>query len=174
MSRNRFVSSAALVVSGLALAGALLPAAHSIAQRSPLLTGGSASNFGALTLSGGFTPDPTMREVRSGGTIDVGPLSLAPGCTGFVTAQPDIVLHYDSPAEWVRFFVRSAGDTTLVINDGAGHWHCDDDSGGGTNPMVDLPHPASGQYDIWIGSYASSSDRHAAQLGITELHNVRP
>lgn len=173
MSRNRF-SSAALIVSGLALVGASLPAAHSIAQRTSLLTGGSAANFGVVTLTGGFTPDPTMREVRSGGTIDVGAQTLAPGCTGFVTAQPDIVLHYNSPAEFVRFFVRSSGDTTLVINDGAGHWHCDDDSGGGTNPMVDLPRPASGQYDIWIGSYASSSDRHPAQLGITELRSVRP
>jgi len=173
MSRNR-LSSAALVVSGLALAGAMLPAAHSIAQRSPLLTGGSAANFGALTLAGGFMPDPTMRPVSSGGTINVAPLSLAPGCRGFVTAQPDIILRYNSPAEFVRFFVRSAGDTTLIINDGAGNWHCDDDSGGGTNPMVDLARPASGQYDIWIGSYASSSDRHQAQLGITELRSVRP
>ncbi len=124
-------------------------------------------------LLGGFLPDPHMVAITSGGSIDVAPLSLAPGCRGFVTSQPDFILQYDAPHAWLRFFVRAPGDTTLVINDGSGRWHCDDDGGGATNPMVDLSNPPRGQYDIWVGSYRAG-EAIRAQLGITELTSVRP
>lgn len=166
---------------GLATLGAALLAALALAvtpepgraQRSPLITGGARSNFGQVVLMGGFMPDPSLTNVVSGGSIDVSPFSLAPGCRGYVTAQPDLIFRYNNPRSWLRIFFRGQGDTTLVINDGAGRWFCDDDSGGSLNPMVDLPSPAGGQYDIWVGSYRAGENIRG-QLGITELSSVRP
>ena len=62
------------------------------------------------------------------------------------------------------------GDTTLLINDGAGNWHCNDDSAPGSNlnPLVDLANAPAGQYDVWIGSYRSD-EQIGGTLNITEL-----
>ncbi len=173
MNARILQTSVGLVGLGAALVIGTITPTEINAQRSPLITAGNRANFGAITLQGGFMPDPHMHAVVSGGSIDVSPFTLAPGCRGFVTAQPDVIFHYNGPASFLRFFVRAAGDTTLVINDGAGHWHCDDDSGGGTNPMVSLSAPPGGQYDIWVGSYRSG-EQIRGELGITELSSARP
>lgn len=139
-----------------------------------LQIGGSQANFGSGNLTGGFMPDPSQVQVVSGGSIAASSATgLPPNCRGYVTARPDYILHYTSPAAFLRFFVEAPGDTTLVINDGAGHWHCDDDTGGNANPMIDLPRPASGQYDIWVGSY-SAGQQIRGTLNITELTSRRP
>lgn len=160
------------VLSGSALAAAavLAPTTGSLAQ-ARLTIGGRAANFGVHTLSGGFMPDPAQFNVVSGGSIHGSAADAR--CRGYVTGQPDVILHYNNAASFVRFFVRGQGDTTLIINDGAGRWHCDDDSGGSLNPMVDIDNPPSGQYDIWIGSYRSGENIRGT-LNVTELRNVRP
>jgi hypothetical protein len=146
---------------------------HGSAQRSQLTTGGGSANFGSFDITGGFMPDPQTRQVTSGGNIDASTLGVAGNCRGYVTAQPDVIVRYNNPRSFLRFFVRGQGDTTLVINDGAGHWWCDDDSGGGTNPMVDINNPPSGQYDVWIGSYRSGENIRGT-LGVTEMSSNRP
>lgn len=137
------------------------------------MIGGSSANFGVFSVRGGFVPDPRTFDVTSGGSHDVSRFTLAPGCRGFVTSTPDVIVHYAAPARWIRFFVRGAGDTTLVVNDGAGRWHCDDDSGGSLNPMLEISNPPGGQYDIWIGSYRASENIRGT-LHMTELSSVRP
>jgi hypothetical protein len=74
----------------------------------------------------------------------------------------------------LRFFVRASGsgDTTLLINDASGNWHCNDDSSG-LNPMVSINNPPSGQYDIWVGSYRAGENL-SSQLFITELRSQTP
>jgi serine protease Do len=174
MSRLAISRALAAVVAVLALGGSVAvlgPTSDGHAQA--LITGGARANFGVFGLRGGFMPDPAMYPVLSGGSIPAASLGLAPNCRGYVTAQPDVIVHYSGPARWVRFFFRGAGDTTLVINDGAGRWWCDDDSGGSLNPMIDMPNPAGGQYDIWVGSYRAGENIQG-QLGITEIPSMRP
>lgn len=157
----------------LSILAALLVAATAFAQGPRLLIGGTQSNFGRRELRGGFMPDPFTAPVTSGGNIDVAPMSLAPGCRGFVTRQPDFILQYDAPASFLRIYFAGAGDTTLVINDGSNRWHCNDDSYGGVNPTVDINRPARGQYDIWVGSYRSG-EAIRGTLHITEMRTQHP
>ncbi len=174
---------------GWMLAGAaLLSALMVLVGQSPstaqgrLLIGGSRSNFGTNGLRGGFMPDPFNVNIRSGGNIDVSRMSLSPGCRGYVTAQPDYILNYSQAASFVRFYFtsndqrapRNQRDTTLVINDARGNWHCDDDGGGNFNPMVDIDNPPSGQYDIWVGTYDGSGQYVDGVLHVTELRANRP
>jgi hypothetical protein len=167
-------ASIGLALIALALASMITaaPASRSLAQAGLRIGGGSA-NFGVFTLLGGFLPDPAQYAVTSGGSLDASTLGLAPNCRGFVTAQPDVIVRYQNPRSWLRFYVRAPGDTTLVINDAQGRWHCSDDEGGNLNPMIDLSGPPGGQYDIWVGSYRAGENIRAT-LFVTELSGNRP
>lgn len=162
-------------------AGAMLAAVlmlgvgATVGAQGRLQIGGNRSNFGRTALRGGFMPDPATVNIVSGGSIDSSRMSLSPGCRGFVTRQPDYILDYNNAAGFLRFYAtaRNNGDTTLIINDAAGNWHCNDDSNGGLNPMVDISNPPSGQYDIWVGSYRASENINAT-LHITELRSNHP
>lgn len=158
---------AAVLAVGLALGGGT-----AIAQ-SRLSIGGSQSNFGSRTLSGGFMPDPSTVSIVSGGNLDARSMGLGPGCLGNVTRQPDFILNYQNAAGFLRFFAESSGDVTLIVNDAQGNWHCNDDSNGGLNPMVDIRNPPSGQYDVWVGSYQSDQNLRST-LSITELRSQHP
>ena len=162
---------AATLALGLAL-GLVLGGGTAIAQQG-LSIGGSQSNFGRRALRGGFTPDPSTVNVVSGGGLDASTMGLAPGCRGYVTRQPDFIVDYANAASFLRFFATSTGDTTLVINDGAGRWHCNDDSNGGLNPTVDIANPPSGQYDVWVGSYRARENLRST-LHVTELRSQHP
>lgn len=146
--------------------------AQTTAKQSLQIGGGSA-NFGVHALNGGFMPDPRAISVVSGGNLDVSAMGLGPGCRGYATARPDAILRYSNPAGFLRFFVRAGGDTTLVVNAGDGRWHCDDDSGGSLNPMVDIAGPPGGQYDVWVGSYRAGENIRGT-LHVTELMSQRP
>lgn len=146
-----------------------------------LITNGTVSNYGATHLATGFSPDPHVVAVVSGGSsesyVNVEGQGLATTgsgtCTGYVTSVPDYIVHVDNPGALLRFFVTAPGDTTLVVNDGAGHWWCSDDDGGDLNPMLDITSPPSGQYDVWVGSYEPGMNIQAV-LSITELDTNHP
>ncbi|MBK6808959.1 MAG: peptidase S1 [Sandaracinaceae bacterium] len=160
------------MVLGLA-AGLLVIGSHAqtIAQGS-LTIGGNNANFGVHRLNGGFMPDPMTVSVVSGGSLNVANMNLGAGCTGYATGNPDVVLNYTSPASFLRFFVRAQGDTALVINDGAGRWHCNDDAVG-TNPMVSIDNPPAGHYDVWVSSYTAGQNLRGV-LSVTELRSQQP
>jgi hypothetical protein len=160
------------IFAGLSILTALVLASTAFAQ-TRLLTGGQESNFGRRALRGGFMPDPFTAPITSGGNIDAAPMSLGPNCRGFVTREPDFILSYDAPASFLRMYFVGAGDTTLVISDGAGNWHCNDDSYGGLNPTVDINRPSRGQYDIWVGSYRANETVRGT-LHITEMRTQHP
>jgi len=123
--------------------------------------------YGSVELTNGFTPDPHTVEVYSGGSIDAS--SLGPDCRGFIANAPDYTLFYTAGTEWPLYIsVVSDSDTTLVVNDPATGWHCNDDANDSLNPMVFFDHPMSGTYDIWVGTYGSS-DNNPATLYISEV-----
>jgi hypothetical protein len=138
-----------------------------------LTVGGSSAYFGNITLSPGFTPDPYRTSVTSGGSLDVSTMNLGSGCVGYALSQPDFILHLSAGTNMLRFYVVGDGDTGLVVNDGSGRWHCNDDSYGGTNPTVTIPSAPQGQYDVWVTSYRSG-EQIRATLHVTELENNHP
>lgn len=150
------------------------PAAQSVAQGG-LRIGGSQAFYGVYTVNGAFVPDPqTFGGITAGGPLNARNLGLPGGCSGHMASNPDVIVnYYPSPSyPWARFFVRSPGDTTLVINDAGGAWRCDDDSGGNLNPMIDIANPPAGQYDVWVGNWRSGAT--PATLYLTELSSQRP
>lgn len=129
---------------------------------------GAAPSFGSVDLSSGFSPDPFTVELQSGGPIDA-QRALGGDCRGFIASAPDFSINYGAGETWPLILsVRAEADTALVVNDAAGQWRCDDDSGDGTNPSIRLSSPASGRYDIWVATYGSSS-LEPATLYISEL-----
>jgi hypothetical protein len=131
---------------------------------------GLSPNFGDIALTTGFTPDPYAVGITSGGNVDVSYL----GCVGFATSGPDLRLHYSGGSfPLLRIYFIGNGDTTLIVNDASGGWQCADDSFGTLNPTIDFYSPASGQYDIWVGSYGAGSFV-SGTLYITELDSNHP
>ena len=127
-------------------------------------------NYGAVNLTGGFTPDPYSVNLQSGGSVNVGQ-TIGGSCRGFVADAPDVRLNYSPGSLPLIISVASGSDTTLVVNAPDGRWYCDDDSGvNGLNPMVRFNSPMSGQYDIWVGTYGNAT-LQAAQLQISELYS---
>lgn len=128
----------------------------------------AAPNYGDITLSPGFTPDPHLVSLRAGGNVNAG--NAASGCSGYITNAPDFRLNWSGKGSLnLKISVVSNSDTTLVVNGPNGEWYCDDDSGDETNPLVTLG-AAAGRYEIWIGTYASG-DTKPAVLSISEISN---
>lgn len=159
----------------VAVLGALLASGTSggLGAQTQLRTGDRVANFGSRTLAPGFMPDPLNIPVTSGGSLDARAMNLGPGCVGFVTARPDVILRMTGNSASLRVYVTAPGDTTLLVNSGRGRWFCNDDSFGGRNPTVDLPSTGSGQYDIWVGSYAPGANVQGV-LHITEVGSNHP
>ncbi|WP_425230038.1 hypothetical protein [Sphingomonas sp.] len=102
--------------------------------------------------------------------------SLGEQCRGFVANQPDFKVTYnpsDSSSLPFIISVQADSDTMLAVNGPNGTWYCDDDSGGGTNPAIRFNNPASGRYDIFVGTYNSGASA-PARLRISELSSSVP
>jgi hypothetical protein len=166
------VVTKAHVALALAVLFALASAAH--AQPSGLVLTAQSPRTGTHALAAGFTPAPFSVAVHAGGAVAVEGLHLGPGCRGLVDRQPDYVVDWTGRTTQLRFFVRSAGDLTLVVQDPAGRFRCNDDETPGTNlqPMVDVFMPAAGHYAVWIGTKTPA--QVAAHLFVTEDRAVRP
>lgn len=130
-----------------------------------------------ITLAPGFMPDPHTVNITAGGSLAVSGSNLTPAnggpCRGSVAGSaPDFRVNLSGNSNFLRFFVRSTADSTLIINAPNGQWHCQDDSVG-TNPVIDFNNAPAGQYDIWVGMF-SATTAQPATLGITELSSVQP
>lgn len=127
---------------------------------------------GTVALTGGFTPDPHTQAIIAGGSYDATGLGVA-GCVGWIAGPPDYRVNWTagSGALPLIFSVQSDADTTLAINDAQGNWVCDDDSGNaGLNPSIVFQGAVSGQYDVWVGSFAQGEYSDSV-LNISELYS---
>lgn len=126
--------------------------------------------FGSATLNAGFQPDPYVRNLTAGGTVDLA--RCISGAFGWVVTRPDFRLFYNgsSPTGRLTFALetRSNVDPVLLINAPDGSWHFNDDYRG-VNAAVVFSNPMAGQYDVWTGSYQRSSN-NPAQLIVTEYN----
>lgn len=127
--------------------------------------------YGAVSLVSGFQPDPHTQAIAAGGSFDASTLGVQ-GCVGWIATAPDYRVNWTagSGALPLVFSVQSDADTTLVINDAQGNWICDDDGGNnGLNPAITIANPPSGQYDIWVGTFAQG-DLEPSTLNVSELY----
>jgi hypothetical protein len=124
------------------------------------------ATFDSVKLSGGFSPDPMKYDVISGGSIDAS--KLGKNCNGYIANAPDFQLTFEAGILELWVSIISSVDTTLVVNTPSGEWTCDDDSGGDMDPSIHFSDAPSGVFDVWIGTYDSTST-HEATLYISEL-----
>ena len=123
------------------------------------------ANYGVVNLSAGFSPDPYMRSINAGGSVEVP--DYGAGCRGYASAAPDIELNYQQGGYQLNLYAKSGEDVTLIVNAPDGTWSCSDDANG-TNPHVNFANPQSGTYDIWIGTYRSSGAMPESVLYVSE------
>ncbi len=159
-------------ITALALAVLTTLAGQSASAQSRLDVG-RTPNYGARSVTPGFTPDPIRVAVTSCGSLNVAAMGLGAGCTGFATAAPDFNFTLTSADAFLRVFMDAGNDdTTLIINKPDGSWVCADDVYG-VNPSIDFNGAQPGLYNVWVGSYRSNV-RARGTLGITELASVHP
>lgn len=129
-------------------------------------------NFGSRAVTPNFMPDPLVVSVTSGGNVAAATAGIG-NCSGYVTAQPDFNLTLNGYDQFLRFYVEGRNqDTTLIVNDPMGQWHCNDDTWG-NDPGVDIVGAQAGVYNVWVGSFRAGT-RASAQLNITELNYAQP
>ena len=126
--------------------------------------------YGAVSLTSGFLPDPQMRSGMSGGPMDA--MSMNSSCRGYIDQRPDHVVYLNSPFNFLRIYVASQADTTLVVRGPNGEMYCNDDTYG-LNPGVDITGAAPGMYQVFVGSY-SQGDSQPYSIGFTENPGVHP
>lgn len=117
-------------------------------------------------LVSGFLPDPWTDSLRSGGNEYIPDAIRGSSCQGYTTDQPTYTMNWSGGGNYLRFYVDSDADTTMVINDPSGRWYCNDDFNG-LDPQISFSNPSDGEYDIWIGSFQDQS--HSATLNVSEF-----
>ncbi|MBD3678915.1 MAG: peptidase S1 [Rhodobacteraceae bacterium] len=120
--------------------------------------------FGTIDLMAGFQPDPYVRNITAGGTINLE--RCFNGWTGYVTGRPDFDLNWHGSANKLTIAVEAGADAVLLINAPDELFYYNDDTYG-KNPVITFINPQPGLYDIWVGSY-DGSRRNPARLIITE------
>lgn len=125
--------------------------------------------YGGMSLASGFEADPLVINMLPGGgnTAD----HLGDECLGFINAdQPDYRLNYAAGATTLGILVEADADTTLLVSDPRGVWHCSDNSAflSAGNPGIVFNTPIDGEYNIWVGVYDFSETDDAVALVITE------
>jgi hypothetical protein len=120
------------------------------APSGPNLT--EAARYATVALEAGFMPDPHEIRVEAGGDMDAAAAQLGAECVGWIDGtRADVALTYTAGQFPLIISAASQADTTLVVRDPSGQWHCNDDMTG-VDPGVVLQRPASGEYRIWIGT----------------------
>ncbi|MBO6796095.1 peptidase S1 [Maricaulis sp.] len=126
-----------------------------------------APRWGGIYLSAGFTPDPYEFDLEAGGPVHSG-RAIRSSCPGNITDEASVEIYYNAGSFPLIFSAYSGIDATLVILGPDNAWHCDDDSGQGTNPRIEFTRPNSGSYLVWVGSYAADTTAPAV-LKVSEI-----
>ena len=125
----------------------------------------SAQQPQLLTLSAGFTPDPTSASLKAGGDVEVDEGSCS---YGYISETGAMGLDYEAGALDLYVYAESDIDTMLLISTPSGDFLCDDDSHGSLNPRIHIEDPESGRYIIFVGAY-TQGEYQPATVYFTEL-----
>ena len=101
---------------------------------------------------------PASYGVTAGGNVNLGACGSVPG-SGWITQGPDFTFSYNAlgMGRDLEFRVQGSCDTVLLVNDAGARWHYSDDADGSTNPRIRLSNASSGVYDVWVGTFGSST-----------------
>jgi hypothetical protein len=100
---------------------------------------------------------PVTRDIVAGGGNSLGDCADVPGF-GYVIEMPDISMNFKATPDYeLELRTTGACDTVLLVNDGTGNWLYSDDDGGEGNALIRIAAPTTGRYDIWVGTYRSST-----------------
>jgi len=124
--------------------------------------------YGTQNLTTNFNPDPTTVEVEAGG--DRSAAGIGPECAGWIDfSRPDVDLNYTQGPQQYPLYISavSQADTTIVVNDPQGRWHCNDDLEG-LNPGIVFQQPLYGNYNIWVGTWEAGPTQRAT-VRISEI-----
>lgn len=145
---------------GVFLAGAIAPLGVGPAAIAQNATYAATTIFEDVTLSPGFSPNPTIVRGISGGAQPATDVAGRPNtetgpCLGFVDDTPDHTMVLTDYFSFLSLQVESTENTTLVVRGPGGSW-CNDNYGS-FNPAI-AGQWFSGTYQIWVGS--DSGDRY--------------
>lgn len=117
---------------------------------------------GRLMVGGNFI----TRSVRgrNGGALGAEGIHGQGICRGFFQGPPNHVVFLAQPRDFLRMYVVSAADSTLVVRRPDGQVLCNDDTYQ-LNPGVEGQFPA-GLYQVWVGTYRENESR-PYQLTVT-------
>ena len=73
------------------------------------------------------------------------------GCSGYIAAAPSGAVTWSGSGA-LSIYATSGTDTTILVSDPDGRWHCSDDANG-SNPAVTIAQAKSGRYLVWVGSF---------------------
>ena len=79
--------------------------------------------------------------------------------TGFLTSPSTVQFRIDGLEQYGRIQFRAVSncDTVLFIYDSRGEPWFDDDGLGNFNPELTMLNPASGIYNVWVGTYGGGT-----------------
>lgn len=101
---------------------------------------------------------PGAVSVRAGGSDR----NAVPGsgCSGFIeNGRPSATVEVSGDGP-LSIFAVSGTDTTMLVSDPAGRWHCSDDASG-SNPAVTFARAAPGTYTVWVGTFSPTATADA-------------
>jgi hypothetical protein len=145
---------------------ATVGAARAQAQDEAKLDLNGKPNFGEVTLKSGFEPDPYTKALTAGGNLKV----TVKNVSGNMTKNPDFRLRFEANLGLpLTIYAKSQTDTVLIVNAADGTWLANDDADG-LNPVITIPNPKSGRYEIWVGTFINAQATAPATLYISEIY----
>ncbi len=106
---------------------------------------------GNATLHPGFWPDPIVLDYYSGGNNDAS--SYGEPCVGRIASVPDHILTVTEPLDYLRIYVESDADTTLVVEQvSTGEVACNDDAND-LNPGLEWDFVPIDIYHVYVGNF---------------------
>ncbi len=118
--------------------------------------------LGGAPLAEGFLPDPAT--ITGSVTTSVAATTMGRSCRGWITAAPNHEFTIAPPQRLIHIGVSSRTDGVLVVQ-GPNGTVCDDDGGGGHNPLLSGQLPP-GTYRVWVGTFQRGTMDYT--LGVSE------
>ena len=104
-----------------------------------------------ITITPGFNPDPYTLPFEAGGKNLAS--SFGHACKGYIADKPDHSIKLTEPFQYLRIYVESKEDTTLVmVSRLTNRSYCNDDAKS-FNPALVRKRMAAGVYDIYVGMH---------------------
>ncbi|WP_127106844.1 LCCL domain-containing protein [Pararhodobacter zhoushanensis] len=123
----------------------------------PALCPDPGQNGQMLTYNAQGLGVPQSHGVVAGGSLDLGACGSVPG-HGHIIQRPDFTLNFtDNPQNHdLEFRVDGTCDPVLLVHGPYGQWLFNDDDAG-LNSRLRVERAVPGAYDIWVGTFGSST-----------------